>query len=180
MKLRDDSRRLVAGLQARYAAETGIASLKIRHNNVLGYHIDIRPTHAPKMGAGLHPSPDLGLVDALFDGRAGELESKIASAADKALALEMKLFEELVAEALGQRAARSRVAPRPSPRSMSPRRSPSSRWPSAISGRRSTTASAFAIRQGRHPVVEQALRRAGGPSFVANDCDLAERSASGC
>src|SRR5690348_11296839 len=41
--LRDESRRLIAELQARYAAETGIASLKIRHNNVLGYHIDITP-----------------------------------------------------------------------------------------------------------------------------------------
>ena len=43
--LRDESRRLIAGLQA-LRDETGIASLKIKHNNVLGYHIDVRNTHA--------------------------------------------------------------------------------------------------------------------------------------
>src|SRR5690606_6617635 len=51
--LRDDSRRLIADLQARYAATTGVASLKIRHNNVLGYYIEVTPTHADKIPTGL-------------------------------------------------------------------------------------------------------------------------------
>ena len=47
--LRDESRRLIAALQNRYSDETGIASLKIKHNNVLGYHIDVRAAHASKL-----------------------------------------------------------------------------------------------------------------------------------
>jgi len=43
--LRDDARKLIAGLQAKYAAETDIASLKVRHNNVLGYYIEVPPRH---------------------------------------------------------------------------------------------------------------------------------------
>src|SRR6202012_2334193 len=51
-ELRDESRRMMANLQARYADESGIPSLKIRHNNVLGYYIELSPTHAPKLDAG--------------------------------------------------------------------------------------------------------------------------------
>ena len=47
--LRDESRRLIVALQSRYVDETGIASLKIKHNNVLGYHIDVRSNHAGKL-----------------------------------------------------------------------------------------------------------------------------------
>src|SRR5205085_7432492 len=49
--LRDQSRKLMAQLQARYAEETAIASLKIRHNNVLGYYIEVTPQHAGKLNA---------------------------------------------------------------------------------------------------------------------------------
>src|SRR3546814_20602450 len=48
--LRDESRRHIAALQDRYAAETGVPGLKIRHNNVLGYYIEVTPRHADRMG----------------------------------------------------------------------------------------------------------------------------------
>ena len=76
VKLRDDSRRLVAGLQARYAAETGIASLKIRHNNVLGYHIEIGPNHAAKMAAGFIHRQTLASSMRYSTVELGELESE--------------------------------------------------------------------------------------------------------
>src|SRR3546814_14959595 len=47
--LRDDSRRLVAELQGRYARETGVAALKVRHNNVLGYFVEINAANAPRL-----------------------------------------------------------------------------------------------------------------------------------
>ena len=47
--LRDESRRLIAALQSDYCERTSISSLKIKHNNVLGYHIDVRSNHADKM-----------------------------------------------------------------------------------------------------------------------------------
>jgi DNA mismatch repair protein MutS len=47
--LRDDSYSLTQKLQSEYIAKTGINTLKIRHNNVIGYHVDIGPSHAQKM-----------------------------------------------------------------------------------------------------------------------------------
>src|SRR3546814_10689962 len=46
--LRDDSRRLIAELQQRYAQESGVASLKIKHHNVLAYFIEVTPTQDRK------------------------------------------------------------------------------------------------------------------------------------
>ncbi|HEY3918518.1 MAG TPA: DNA mismatch repair protein MutS [Stellaceae bacterium] len=174
VKLRDDSRRLVAGLQARYVAETGIASLKIRHNNVLGYHIDIGPNHAAKIGAGFIHRQTLASSMRYSTVELGELESKIASAADRALALEMKLFDDLVAEALAQATEIARAASALAALDVA-----ASLAELAVAERyarpKVDDGFAFAIRQGRHPVVERALQRAAGPSFVANDCDLQEK-----
>src|SRR4029078_7233191 len=50
--LRDESRRVIAALETRYRGETGIASLKIRHNAVLGYFIEVTATHADKLLTG--------------------------------------------------------------------------------------------------------------------------------
>ena len=47
--MRDESRSLMAGLQANYAEITGVSALKIKHNNVLGYHIEVRAAHADKL-----------------------------------------------------------------------------------------------------------------------------------
>ena len=62
-KLRDEGRGVIAGMQSDYARDTGILSLKIKHNNVLGYFIETTATHAEKMLApppvrALHPPPD--------------------------------------------------------------------------------------------------------------------------
>ena len=78
-----------------YRRDTGIPSLKIRHNNLLGYYIEVTATHAGRVppsyvqrqsmaGATRYSTPDLV-----------QLESRIASAAERALALELELFEEL-------------------------------------------------------------------------------------
>src|SRR5439155_9344649 len=48
--LRDESRRMIAALQARYANDTAIGALKIRHNNVIGYYIEVSANHAGKLG----------------------------------------------------------------------------------------------------------------------------------
>src|SRR5262249_62350386 len=47
--LRDESRRVIAALQVRYAQTTGIRALKIRHNNVLGYFVDVPAQHGEKL-----------------------------------------------------------------------------------------------------------------------------------
>src|SRR5207237_1962966 len=50
--LRDDARRVIADLQARYATETGVQSLKIKHNNVIGYHIEVSAVQSERLASG--------------------------------------------------------------------------------------------------------------------------------
>ena len=169
--LRDESRRLVAGLQARYAAETGVSGLKIRHNNVLGYHIEVTPSQAAKIGEGFIHRQTLASSVRYSTVELAELESRIASAADKALALELKYFEDLTAEAVARAAEIARTAAALAALDVA-----AGLAELAVSERYCRPvvddSLAFDIRQGRHPVVEAALRRMAGHAFVANDCDL--------
>jgi DNA mismatch repair protein MutS len=173
--LRDESRRVVAALQARYAEETGIRALKIRHNNVLGYFVEVTAQHgdrmlaAPRNATFIHRQTLAGQVR-FTTTELGELEAKIASAADRALGLELEIFERLVAgviaesvpikecaEALARLDVASALAHLAAERDYA--------RPIVDDGH------GFIIAGGRHPVVEQALARDGTP-FVANDCDL--------
>ena len=100
--MRDESRRLIAQLQAKYIDETGIASLKIKHNNVLGYHIDVRSNHADKMmaiDAFIHRQTTAQTVR-FTTTELADLEREMSSAGDRALALEIEIFETLKADVL--------------------------------------------------------------------------------
>jgi DNA mismatch repair protein MutS len=173
--LRDESRRVIAALQVRYAETTGVKTLKIRHNNVLGYFVDVTAQHgeelltAPLNGTFIHRQTLAGQVR-FTTTELGELEAKIANAADRALALEFEIFDALAARVTAASAAIKQAA-------------------EALAAVDAMTALAalavernyvrpvvdgsltFLIEGGRHPVVEQALGADGGP-FVANDCDL--------
>ena len=105
--LRDESRRVVAALQARYAEDTGIRLLRIKHNNVLGYFVEVTAQHgerlmsAPLNGTFIHRQTLAGQVR-FTTTELGELEAKIASAADRALGLELEIFERLAAGVTAQ------------------------------------------------------------------------------
>ena len=175
--LRDESRRLVAGLQSRYAEETGIASLKIRHNNVLGYYVEVTPTHADKV-----PSGELGPFihrQTLASARRfttvelSDLEQKISTAAERALAVELRLFDDLVGEVANRAEQIALAAAALAELDLAAalaERACEGRWcrPQV------EDSSVFDIVGGRHPVVEAALSEAQQGPFVANDCDLAE------
>ena len=172
-QLRDDSRRMMAALQARYAEATGIAGLKIRHNNVLGYYIEVTPAQAGKLDSGpggtfIHRQ---SMANAMryTTVELAEIETRIGQAADKALALELALFEDLVAEATArfegiQRAATALagldVAAAHAELAVEQRYCRPVIEPGA----------AFEITAGRHPVVEAHLPP--GSRFVGNDCTL--------
>ena len=100
--LRDELRRVVAALQARYADETQVKSLKIRHNNVLGYFVEVTAQHgerlmAPPLNATFIHRQTLAGQVRFTSTELGALEAKIASAADRALGLELEIFERLAA-----------------------------------------------------------------------------------
>ena len=173
--LRDESRRVVAALQARYADETGIKGLKIRHNNVLGYFVEVTAQHADKLTAPplnatfIHRQSLAGQVR-FTSTELGELEAKIASAADRSLGLELEIFERLSGAVIAQGAAIKQCAGALA-------RLDAAAALGALAAERNYArplideSLAFAIEGGRHPVVEQALARDGTP-FVANDSDL--------
>lgn len=175
--LRDESRRLIAALQSRYAEETGIATLKIRHNNVLGYYIEVTPTHAAKMPSGpeavfIHRQT-LASAVRYSTVELSDLQQEIASAADKAQAIELKLFEDLVAEIGGRSATVALTASALSELDVA-----TALAELALQGRWSRPkvdeSTAFEITAGRHPVVEAALAKSQEGSFVANNCNLAD------
>ena len=173
--LRDESRRVIAALQVRYAETTGIRSLKIRHNNVLGYFVDVSAQHRDKLmstplnATFIHRQTTAGQVR-FTTTELGELEAKIANAADRALALELEIFDRLAASVTAASAAIKEAA---NALAMIDVVSALA----ALAVERDYVrpeiddSLAFAIGGGRHPVVEQMLAASTGP-FIANDCDL--------
>ncbi len=180
--LRDESRRVIAELQASYANEAGVRQLKIKHNNFLGYFIETPQAagetllKAPHSATFIHRQTMAGAMrfttNALTD-----LESRIASAADRVLALELEAFERLrqacVAEVerlRGFGAALAEIDVAAGLAELAVKRN----WTRPLVD----SSLSFRIEGGRHPVVETALREAGEP-FVANDCDLTGEAGEG-
>ncbi len=172
--LRDDSRRLIAALQARYAEATGIAGLKIRHNNLLGYYVEVATRHAGSLASGtfIHRHT-LANATRFSTAELADLEQRIVRAADEALALECALFDHLA----GLIAARSTALARAAA-ALAHLDAAAGLAELACAGGycrpRLDDTGSFHIKAGRHPVVEAALRADSGPPFVANDCALGE------
>src|SRR5690606_33081531 len=151
----------------------GVPGLKIRHNNVIGYHVEVTPAHAEKLAAAgslfIHRQTLAGAVRFTTTDLA-ELESRIAAAAERALARELALFEGLVGRVLAAAPAIARAAAALAAIDVAAGLADLAAargWTRpAIAGDRR-----FTITGGRHPVVEAALA-ASGERFVANDCDL--------
>jgi DNA mismatch repair protein MutS len=173
--LRDESRRVIAALQARYAEETGVRSLKVRHNNVLGYFVEATAQNGEKFlrpplnATFIHRQTLAGQIR-FTTTELGELESRIASAAERALAQELEVFEQLTARVTAALAPISEAAAALA--SLDVAESLAALAAERAYVRPEINASLdFVIEGGRHPVVEQA-RLADGAPFVANDCDL--------
>ncbi len=173
--LRDDSHKLIAGLQQNYAQASGVSSLKIKHNNVLGYFIEVTPTHADKIATGgdspfIHRQT-LASAMRFSTVELSELEQKIASAAERALSLELQLFQDLVGEVLerGEEiATAARALAELDVAAALAELAEAERWCRP----KIDDTTAFHITGGRHPVVEAALAAAQEGRFVANDCRL--------
>ncbi|QGM97106.1 DNA mismatch repair protein MutS [Methylocystis parvus] len=169
--LRDESRIVIASLQAGYAEATG-TKLKIKHNNFLGFFLEVPAAQGEKLLRDETFTHRQTMADAMrFSTRElADLQSRIASAADRALARELAIFDALSAailagadelQALAQAFARLDVLGALA----------------EVAEKRSWTRPSvdhsldFAIVAGRHPVVEASLQ-AQGKAFAANDCDL--------
>ncbi|WP_315812098.1 DNA mismatch repair protein MutS [Bradyrhizobium sp. SZCCHNR2028] len=173
--LRDASRLVVASMQARYADQTGVKGLKIRHNNVLGYFVEVTAQHGDKLMSAplnatfIHRQTLAGQVR-FTTSELGEIEAKIANAGERALNLELEIFDRLCASALAigddLRAAAHGFAMLDVATALAKLAVDDNYVRPEVDG-----SLGFAIEGGRHPVVEQALKREGQP-FIANSCDL--------
>ncbi|RYH11010.1 DNA mismatch repair protein MutS [Tropicimonas sp. IMCC6043] len=179
--LRDEGRGVIASLQTRYAGQTGIASLKIKHNNVLGYFIETTATHADKM---LSPPLSETFIHRQTTANAvrfatvelSELETRILNAGNHAQEIEKRLFENLrarILEAAGDIGTAAATLAELDVAAGLADLARSENWcrPAVDESRD------FDVAGGRHPVVELALKR-DGRTFVANDCSLTAEDAS--
>ncbi|HEX6442728.1 MAG TPA: DNA mismatch repair protein MutS [Stellaceae bacterium] len=172
--LRDESRRMIAALQARYAGETAIGALKIRHNNVIGYYIEVSANHAGKLGPEFIHRQTMAGAQRYTTTELADLETKIASAAERALALELRLHEDLVGEVTARRAEIAAAATALAKLDLAAALAELAAAALWVRPAVDET-TAFEIVGGRHPTVETALAASGnGGAFVANECVLAE------
>jgi DNA mismatch repair protein MutS len=173
-RLRDESRRMIAALQAQYAAATAVAALKIRHNNVIGYYIEVSANHAGKLGPQFIHRQTMAGAQRYTTAELAQLETKIASAAERALALELRLYADLVGEVMARRAEIAEAAAALASLDVASalaERAAEGGWVRPVV----EDGAAFEIAGGRHPIVEAGLVSSGaGGGFVANDCVLGE------
>jgi DNA mismatch repair protein MutS len=173
--LRDEGRGVIARLQAGYAAETGIASLKIRHNAVLGYFIETTSTHAERM---LSPPLAERFVHRQTTAsqlrfvtlELAELETRILNAGARALEIERRLFDALRTAVLEAAPVLGRIAEALAEIDVATALADLAAGEGWVRPAVDDSL-AFEVESGRHPVVERVQRRAGAP-FVANDCLL--------
>jgi len=181
--LKSETQRVIAGLQNALAQGTGIKNLKIKHNNILGFFIEVTAAQAAPMLATeaaktrfIHRQTMANAMR-FTTAELADLESRISSAANGALAVELQIFEELVAEIKSH--------------ADDLREGAAALAALDVSGALAVLAEeqgycrpqvdnslTLAVRNGRHPVVEQALRRQAADPFIANNCDLSPQAAA--
>ena len=176
--LRDEGRAVIARMQTAFIEQTGVQSLKIKHNNVLGYFIETTATHAERMlslplnETFIHRQTTANQVR-FTTLSLSEMETRILNAGAHAQALEIGVFRDLVAAVLAQAgpigAASKALAEVDVAAALADLAAGDGWAEPEVDGSR-----AFVVRGGRHPVVERALRRQGGPTFVANNCELTD------
>lgn len=169
--LRDNAKDHIAQLQAEYVARTGINTLKIKHNNVIGYHIDITPTHANKIPEDFIHRQTLASSLRYSTPDLAELERKITVAAHQVMELELHIFNELVSDihlttddilrccralaALDVTASLADLA-----------------YTQNYSCPIVDDSLTFNIENGFHPIISALLKDKGETTFVANGCQM--------
>jgi DNA mismatch repair protein MutS len=168
-----NGRRAIAGLEARYRDATGISSLKIRHNAVLGYHVEVSARHADRLmtpESGFTHRQTLAGVVRFNSPELHDEASRVIEAGGHALAAEAAHAEELTALAVAaapQITATADAIARIDVGASHAQRAAEGNW----SAPELTDQACLEIEAGRHPVVEAALQQSG-ERFVANDLSM--------
>ncbi len=175
-QLRDDARKIIAKKQADYAAIAAVPTLKIKHNNVLGYFIEVTPKYADLMLNIGPESPFIHrqtLVSAVrfTTTDLSDLDAKITSAADKVKGIELEIYQEFIDQISNFseyiRAAAKGLAQLDMFAGLA-------EWAQDMGAVRPVVdaSQVFNVKGGRHPVVEALLKKDGKLGFTQNDCHL--------
>jgi DNA mismatch repair protein MutS len=175
-RLKDDSRQVIATLEARYVEQTGVKTLKIRHNNILGYFIEVTALNAkaltsPPLDEFFRHRQSMANAMRFTTVELSEIEGRIASAAERSLALEDEVFHELTSAIAQSEQGLSAVAAALAELDHLAALAELAVTENYVRPDISATGG-FEIRGGRHPVVELALRQSKTGAFIENDCIL--------
>ena len=175
-RLKEDSRSVMAGLETRYIEATGIKSLKVRHNNILGFYVEVTQGNAKPLMEGelaqtFRHRQTMANAIRFTTEELSETEGRIASATERALSLEQEVFAELAAAIEAEAQALAEVAAALAELDVTAGLAELARN-EGYTRPVVDDSQAFEIRGGRHPVVEQALRAAKSGPFIENDCVL--------
>ncbi|HRP11898.1 MAG TPA: DNA mismatch repair protein MutS [Terricaulis sp.] len=180
--LRDDSRKVIAALQAKYAEETGIAGLKLKHNNVLGYHLDATTKQAealmapPHNARFIHRQTNAGSIR-FTTTELSELDARIARAGEASLSRELALFKDFAARAAAAEAPIRAAAEALAALDVAAGLAQWAEEAQAVRPEIDDT-TALLAEGARHPVVEEGVRREG-QGFTPNDARLDAEGKSG-
>jgi DNA mismatch repair protein MutS len=178
--LRDHGKSVIAQMQKSYAKDTGINALKIKHNNVLGYFVETPSSHADRMLAAplcdqfKHRQTTASAIR-FTTPELADMETKILNAAGRSTEIEQRIFNELRGEIVNNSAELGQAAASLATIDLSTALADlavGENWCRPVL----TSDRSFSIVDGRHPVVENALKRSSGNPFVANSCDLTPAS----
>jgi DNA mismatch repair protein MutS len=173
--LRDQGKQYIVVLQTRYVEETGVNTLKIRYNNVLGYYVEVPPAQASKLSTSFIHRQGLANAQRFTTVELSELVQKLSAASEKALALELQLFEELVKDVILHASDIARIA-----RSLAELDVSLALAALALEKnlcRPKIDASLdFNIKGGRHIVVEETMNQEQSNTFIKNDCVMLQDS----
>ncbi len=170
--LKDDGRRHIAALEAQLKQETGLSSLKVRHNNMLGFYVELNAQQADRAPAGFVRRQGLANASRFATEPLTELELALNAAEGKARAREQALLDALTADVVASAKALGAIARTLAGLDVA------AAWAELAAAEdwvRPELAEdlAFEVEAGRHPVVEAAVRSTG-ERFIANDCPLGD------
>ncbi|MGE5266624.1 MAG: DNA mismatch repair protein MutS [Deltaproteobacteria bacterium] len=177
-QMRDESRQVIAGLEGKYVEQTGIKTLKVRHNNILGYFIEVTALNAkalttPPFSDVFRHRQSMANAMRFTTLELAEVEGRIASAGERAVALEEEIFQALAAAVSDNERALTGVAGALAEidhlAALADLAVAENYTRPEISDSRN-----FEIIGGRHPVVELALKQSKAGAFIENDCILGE------
>jgi DNA mismatch repair protein MutS len=158
----------ITQLESAERARTGIASLKIRYNQVFGYYIEITKPNLHLVPADYRRKQTMSNAERFVTPQLEEYEAKVVGAEERLRGLEYELFMQLVQEIAGQQARLSRTATALARLDVLSSLATTAERHQYVRPQLSRSRP-LVIREGRHPVVEVMAGRSG---FVPNDCVL--------